>query len=195
MKNAKVAFTTTAAQLWPYKFASNLLTRLLERTSINVQTHTPVTFVSSNQDGSSLAHTPRGSIRAKKVVFTTNAYTAGIAHSYSETIVPVKVTCTHIKTPKDTSHPPPYLTQTYRLSFGTGPGIRDYLIPRPNRDVICGGAKDTLRIRNSGGIILMIVLLLNLRRKHFETVMQYNFRGWEKSGALLIISGKLAANL
>ena len=57
-------------------------------------------------------------------------------------MVPVKVTCAHIKIPKDTSQPPPQLTQTYGLSFGTGPGVRDYLIPRPDGGVICGGAKD-----------------------------------------------------
>ena len=43
IRNAKAAFTTTAAQLWPYKFVSSLLARLLEKILINIRTHTPVT--------------------------------------------------------------------------------------------------------------------------------------------------------
>jgi glycine/D-amino acid oxidase-like deaminating enzyme len=117
--------TVTAAQLWPYKFVTGLLARLLEKTSINVQAHTPVISVAQSHDGSSLAFTPRGTIHAKRVVFATNAYTSGIAPLYADTIVPVKGTCSHIKTPKDTQCPPPHLTQTYGLSFG-GTDIRDY---------------------------------------------------------------------
>jgi glycine/D-amino acid oxidase-like deaminating enzyme len=185
IKGAKAAFTTTAAQLWPYKFVSGLLARLFERTSINVQTHTPVTSISDCEDGSSLVTTPRGSIRAKKIVFATNAYTAGIAPSYSSTIVPLKVTCSHIKTPENTQHPPPHLTQTYGLSFGA-PGIRDYLIPRPDGGVICGGAKDTyLEDRKLWWNNFDDSTLIEPARKHFETVMQDNFRGWEKSGAFV----------
>jgi glycine/D-amino acid oxidase-like deaminating enzyme len=172
--------------LWPYKFVSSLLARLLERTSINVQTNTPVTSISSCQDGSSLVNTARGSIRANKIVFATNAYTGGIAQSYSDTIVPVKATCSHIKTPKDTKHPPPHLTQTYGLSFGTGPGIRDYLIPRPDGGVICGGAKDTyVENKKLWWNNFDDSTLIEPARKHFETVMQDNFRSWEKSGAFV----------
>ena len=172
----------TAAQLWPYKFVTGLLARLLEKTSINVQTDTPVTSV-SQYDGSSNVYTPRGSIRAKKVVFATNAYTSGIAPSYAETILPVKGICSHIKTPKDTPHPPPHLVQTYGLSFG-GTSIRDYLIPRPDGGVICGGAKDTfVKDKRLWWNNFDDSTLIEPARRHFETVMQDNFRGWARSGA------------
>ena len=182
IKEAKAATTVTAAQLWPYKFVTGLLARLLQKTSINVQTHTPVTSVSQH-GGSSIVHTSRGSIRAKKVVFATNGYTSGIASTYSETIVPVKGTCSHIKTPEDTEYPPPHLVQTYGLSFG-GKDIRDYLIPRPDGGVICGGAKETyIKDKKSWWNNFDDSTLIEPARKHFETVMQDNFRGWDRSGA------------
>lgn len=180
----KAAFTTTAAQLWPYKFVSSLLAQLIERTLINIQTYTPVIQISNQPDGSSLVHTLRGSTLAKKVVFATNAYTSGIEPSYFDTIVPTKVTCSHIKTPEDTQYPPPHLTQTYGLSFG--PGTRDYLIPRPDGGVICGGAKDTYIVNKKlWWNNFDDSTLIEPARKHFETVMQDNFRGWKKSGAFV----------
>ncbi|KAG0648210.1 hypothetical protein D0Z07_5294 [Hyphodiscus hymeniophilus] len=185
IKGAKAATTVTAAQLWPYKFVTSLLAHLLETTSINVQTHTRVTSVSQCPDGSSLIRTPRGSICAKKVVFATNGYTPGIAHSYTDTIIPVKGTCSHIKTPADTQYPPPHLVQTFGLSFG-GKEIRDYLIPRPDGGVICGGAKDTyVTDKELWWNNFDDSTLIEPARKHFETVMQDNFRGWDKSGAFV----------
>jgi glycine/D-amino acid oxidase-like deaminating enzyme len=185
IKGAKAGFTVTGAQLWPYKFVTGLLARLLERTSINVQTHTTVTHITQSHDGLSLVYTSRGKVLAQKVVFATNAYTCGIAPSYSETIMPVKGTCSHIRTPENTEFPPPQLMQTYGLSFG-GADIRDYLVPRPDGGVICGGAKDTyIKDRKSWWNNFDDSTLIEPARKHFETVMQDNFRGWEKSGAFV----------
>ena len=64
--------------------------------------------------------------------------------------------------------------------------MRDYLVPRPDGGVICGGAKHTffdakeLWYNNFDDSTLIPVAAT---RSHFETVMQDNFRGWEKSGA------------
>jgi len=108
IKGAKAGITLTSLQLWPYKFVTGLLAILLDRRSINVQTRTPVTSISTFQDGISAVKTPRGSIRAKKVVFATNGYTVGIVPKYAKRIVPWKslaltsallrilVTCRHI---------------------------------------------------------------------------------------------------
>ncbi|CZR59116.1 related to oxidoreductase [Phialocephala subalpina] len=168
VKGAKGGLTATALQLWPYKFVTCLLARLIERSSINAQTHTRVTSISQCKDGFSIASTPRGSIRAKKVVYATNGYTSGHLPEFAKKIVPVKVTCSHISTPKGSANPPPHLNHTYGLSYEPL-GTRDYLIPRPDGTVICGGARNTT--------------LIEPARAHFETIMQKNFIGWEDSGA------------
>jgi glycine/D-amino acid oxidase-like deaminating enzyme len=173
----------TALQLWPYKFVTGLLARLVERSSINIQTHTPATSISQSKDGISTVSTARGSIRAKKVIFATNGYTTGVLPQFANKIVPVKITCSHISTPKDSVNPPPHLNHTYGLSYGP-PGIRDYLIPRPDGGVICGGAKNTyaentaIWFNNYDDSTL-----IEQARPHFEAVMQKNFVGWENSGA------------
>ncbi|RDL35018.1 Uncharacterized protein BP5553_06949 [Venustampulla echinocandica] len=183
VKNAKGGVTTTGLQLWPYKFVTGLLARLIERSSINVQTHTLVTSISSSHDGHSIVKTPRGNILAKKVVFATNAYTAGISPSFSNKIIPIKGICSHTSVPKDTAHPPPHLNHTYGLSYN-GYGVRDYLIPRPDGGVICGGGRETfvedkkLWFNNWDDSTL-----LEPARQYFDNIMQDNFRGWEKSGA------------
>lgn len=184
VKGAKVAITVTAAQLWPYKFVTGLLAKLLKRTaSLNVQTHTRVTSVSSDQDGKNTVSTPRGSIRAQTVIFATNAYTAGIAPDYYQKIVPTKGANSHI-VPKDTAHPPPHLSHTYGLSFANG--YRDYLIPRPDGGVICGGAKDTFGDQKELWFnVCDDSTVIESTRNHFETVMQDNFIGWERSGAAI----------
>lgn len=184
MRGVKGGLTTTALQLWPYKFVTGFLARLIERSSVNVQTHTRVTAISQTKDGSSIALTPRGSIRAKKVVYATNGYTTGILPEFAKKIVPVKATCSHISTPKGSTHPPPHLNHTYGLSYGL-PGIRDYLIPRPDGGVICGGARNTY-IDGKRSVWFDNCddsTLIEPARAHFKTVMQKNFIGWEDSGA------------
>jgi glycine/D-amino acid oxidase-like deaminating enzyme len=178
-----VETTTTTLQPWSYKFVTRLLARLVE-TSVNVQTHTRVTNVLTSDDDYSVVATSRGSIRARKVVFASNAYTSGIAPIFERKIVLAKVTCSHISVPKDTPSPPPHLSHTYGLNFN-GPAFRYYLIPRPDGGVICGGAKSTyinedkkLWFNNFDDSTL-----IEQARPHFETVMQDNFLGWENSGA------------
>jgi glycine/D-amino acid oxidase-like deaminating enzyme len=135
----------------------------------------------SSEDGHSIVTTCRGSIRAKKVVFATNGYTAGIAPLFNQKIVPVKGSCSHI-TSKDSPNPPPHLTHTYGLSYG--PGIRDYLIPRPDGGVICGGGRQTYGEHKEAWFNNWDDSTpIEGVRPHFEKVMQNNFRGWEMSGA------------
>ena len=76
IKGAKAAFSSPACSLWPYKFVSQLLARLAHCGALNLQTNTPVVKVVADDGVSaSVVHTTRGAIRAKKVVFATNAYT------------------------------------------------------------------------------------------------------------------------
>ncbi|TVY20161.1 Gamma-glutamylputrescine oxidoreductase [Lachnellula arida] len=183
VKGARGGTTTTALQLWPYKFVTQLLACLVKRTSINVQTHTLVISVSNSDVGWNIVTTPRGLVRARKVVFASNGYTAGILPIFENKIVPIKLTCSHISVPKDTPSPP-HLSHTYGLNFD-GPAFRDYLIPRPDGGVICGGAKSTY-IKGDKNLWFNNFddsTLIEQARPHFETVMQDNFLGWENSGA------------
>jgi hypothetical protein len=150
--------------------------------SLNVQTHTPVTSIITSNDGTSIVHTPRGTIRAQKIVFATNGYTTGIVPEFEKKIVPIKISCSHISAPEDSPNPPPQLTHTYGLSYT--PSSRDYLIPRPDGGVICGGARYTYKDDQKLWFNRWDdSTVLEATRPHFESVMQKNFRGWEKSGA------------
>jgi glycine/D-amino acid oxidase-like deaminating enzyme len=150
-----------------------------------LQTHTPVLSVTTSADESNLINTSRGSIRAKKVIFATNAYTSALLPLYNKKIVPTKGTCSHISVPKDTEFPPPHLSNTGGITYKP-PKTRDYFAPRPDGGVIFGGAKYTFQDRKElwwGNFDDSTLFPMLETRRHFETVMQDNFRGWEKSGA------------
>lgn len=141
--------------------------------------------IGTSSDGTSIVDTSRGSILAQKVIFATNAYTSGIVPLYANKIVPRKGTSSHISVPKDTKYPPPHLSNTYGITYEP-PRKRDYLIPRPDGGVICGGANHTFEMEKNlwfNNWDDSTLFPLPATRKHFETVMQDNFRGWEKSGA------------
>lgn len=105
VKGAKACFSFTAAHVWPYKLVMHLLS-LVVKQGANLQTTTPVTSVSEtpNSDGTWTVTTSRGSIRAKKVLFASNGYTAGIAPQFAHKIVPVRGICNRIVTPLARSH-------------------------------------------------------------------------------------------
>ena len=113
---------------------------------LNVQMNTPVTRVSDPSDdaeeqGETVLHTPRGNILAQKVVFATNAYTAGLVPSFTNVITPYKGMNSH-HTPSASSGYPqtafPHFNHTYNIHFGPSLGT-DYLNPRPNGSLVAGG--------------------------------------------------------
>ena len=75
------------------------------------------------------------------------------------------------------------MNHTYGLNFR--PGARDYLIPRPDGSVICGGAKWTFEEDVDSWFDNFDDSTLHTPQAwaHFESVLQDNFYGWEKSGA------------
>lgn len=181
IKGAKVALSLPACSLWPYKLVTQLLARLVERTSINVQTNTPVTGVTNDKYCSTI-RTARGSIKAHKVVLATNGYTAGLLNQYKGTIVPTKGTACHIS-----PHPvpiSPHLTHTYNISYIPGPNRVDYLNPRPDGGIVVGGGNWTYAHNRSlwDGNWDDSTLLPGVQ-PHFASLMQQHFRGWEQSGA------------
>ncbi|KAK7546296.1 FAD dependent oxidoreductase superfamily [Phyllosticta paracitricarpa] len=182
VKGAKAAFTFTAGHVWPYKLVLHLLQLAVSR-GVNLQTHTPVLSISPTQDSAGYwtATTPRGSIRARKIVYATNAYTASLAPQYRDRIVPVKGICSRIVA---TKQPAPFLPNTYSLRYA--PGIYDYQITRNDGSIVIGGAKPYFwhdpkhwyGVTDDATLIAPAV-------KHFDGYMQRSFRGWEDSGAKL----------
>lgn len=193
MKGALGAFTFTAAHVWPYKLVMHLLKLSLAR-GANLQTYTPVTCISEHPlpDGRWLVTTKdRGVVRAKKVIFATNGYTANLAPQFRDHIVPVRGICSRIVVPpkekegassSSSSSAAPFLPQTYSIRHG--PGVYDYLIPRNDGSIIVGGAKsdfwsDTSQWYN----VADDSKLIEPAKHYFDDLMQRTFMGWENSGA------------
>ena len=182
IKGAQAAMSSPVLSLWPYKFVTQLLGRVLETGDLNLQTNTPVTAVRTHSDHSTTAITPRGSIRAKQVVFATNAYSAGLLPQYRGTLIPVKALGTHISVPEDRNQPP-YLSSTYNIGFGGGRD--DWLNPRPDGGIVVGGGKwlykdDKSVWHNTVDDSTLISPAVN---HYYDNYMQRHFRGWEDSGA------------
>jgi len=123
-------------------------------------------------------------LKAKKVVFATNAYTAGILPQYTDTIVPYKGTAVHI-TPK--SPVSPHLVNTYNIHYPIPNVIEtvDYLNPRPDGSIVVGGGKwSYANDRSRWYNVWDDSTLLEETVPHFDGLMQRHFRGWENSKAV-----------
>ncbi|KAK5133604.1 hypothetical protein LTR08_007552 [Meristemomyces frigidus] len=183
MKGAKAALSVPACSFWPYKFVSQLLANLEKKAVVNLQTNTPVTQITQDEAGRSIIHTSRGTLRARKVVFATNGYTAGLCPQYAGKIVPVKATASHIS-PAHGTVVSPHLSHTYNISYPLGPGHVDYLNPRPDGGIVVGGGKwifahdRSLWYGNWDDSTLLPGV-----QQHFDGLMQQHFNGWEDSGA------------
>ncbi|KAK2674315.1 hypothetical protein RAB80_009299 [Fusarium oxysporum f. sp. vasinfectum] len=179
VKGAKGCFTYTAGHLWPYKLIHHMFSEAI-RQGINLQTNTPVTSVSETQDatGQWILNTNRGEVRARKVVFATNAYTGSLLPEYKSKIIPYRAVCSRIKTPG----PHPLLNNTYTLRFSDW--NFDYLIPRLDGSIIVGGARDAyIRSIDSWYGNIDDTQVINEARSYFDGYMQRHFHGWEDSGA------------
>ena len=181
VKDAKGCFSFTAAHLWPYKFIVHLLATTVAK-GLNLQTHTPVTHVSSAPDSSGyyVVTTPRGTIKSKKIVHASNGFTASILPEYSQAIVPCRGICCRIVTPD--LKKAPYLNNSYTVRAGPGPC--EYLISRVDGSIIVGGAKVAMSEDKSvwyGNTDDST--LIEPAQDFFDGYMQRTFVGWEDSGA------------
>ena len=68
-----------------------ILSRCIDQGAM-LYTHTPAQNISSEKDNSGFwtTTTPRGTVKAKQVVFACNAYTSAILPMYSNKIIPVR---------------------------------------------------------------------------------------------------------
>lgn len=183
VKGAKGCISFPAAHIWPYKFIMHLLSIALKR-GANLQTTTPVLSVSSTVDPVDKkwsVFTPRGVIKATKVVFASNGYTAGIAPEYTRKIVPCRGICSRI-TASENGSPLPYLSNSYCIREGRH---YDYLIARADGSIIVGGARAAFwDDRKTWYDVTNDDELIEPATNYFDGFMQRTFRGWEDSGAV-----------
>jgi glycine/D-amino acid oxidase-like deaminating enzyme len=185
IRGATSAFSVPACSFWPYKFVTQLLARLLSRhpDNLNLQTLTAVTAVTSADDGSNLIHTGRGIIKSPKVIFASNAYTAGLLPQFHNAIIPVRGMACHIS-PKKPVHP--HLSNTYNIDFGPKIGV-DYLNPRPDGGIVVGGGGWKFSDDRSSWFDNYDDSHLFPKEVHeyWNGYMQRNFVGWENSNAVV----------
>lgn len=132
-------------------------------------------------DGKWLVTTSRGLIKATKIVFASNGYTAGIAPEYARKIVPCRGICARITGLN--GNPLPYLQNSYVIR--SGPRIYDYLLSRPDGSVIIGGARSAfLHNKKTWYDTTNDDELIEPARNYFDGFMQKSFRGWENTGAM-----------
>jgi len=183
VKGGKSGCSVPACSFWPYKFNTQLVERLVSRypKKFNVQTMTMVTAVSVAPDGVSLIDTSRGQLRAKKLVFATNAYTAGLLPQFQDVIVPYRGMASHIS-PKVPVHP--HLSSTYNISFGSAKDA-DYLNPRPDGGIIVGGGKSQYASDKQSWFNNYddSVRFNSEVEQYWDGYMQRTFHGWEESRA------------
>lgn len=163
-------------------------------TRLNVQTRTSVTSVTTlsskdEEEYKITVTTPRGTIRARKVVYTTNAYTFGLLPEYERAIIPARGIVAHIDIPPDLTELPPLLSQTYVLNTDSEIGT-DYLIVRPDGSIVVGGAHQTHTSLGQGPMANLEWYgsiddgsLIENTKDYFNGYMQRYFTGWERSGA------------
>lgn len=189
VSSAYAALNVPAAQLWPYKFVSGLLSRIIDK--INFQTETQVDSVSSMPDDEgyyTLSTKSRGSVRAKKVVFATNAYTAALLPElYEDKLVPVRGTASHVVRRDQSVGQFRDLQQrvnTYNLAYGGT--LQDYLVHRPDGGVIFGGGYSVFGSREElvrGTVDDSEVAMEKEMTAYFERRMAESYADWAVSGA------------
>lgn len=182
VKGVKGCFTYTAAVIWPYKFVLYLLTKAIAE-GVNLQTHTLVQQVSSSQDDNGYwsITTARGVIKAKTIVYASNAYSSALLPEYKDSIVPVRGICCRIVCP---NKPAPHLPNSYTLR--SSGWEYEYLVPRTDGSIIVGGARSAFYSQlNSWYNVTDDSTLIDSARNYFDGYMQRHFKGWEDSGAVV----------
>ncbi|KAM5362957.1 hypothetical protein ACJA88_013781 [Fusarium oxysporum] len=181
VKGAVACASFTAGTMWPFKFLMHL-TRQLLTAGVNVQAHTPVTSVTPDPsgDGSFIVETPRGKIRAGKVIHANNAYVSALLPEYSKNIIPCKGICCRITVPEGTTAP--LLNNSYITR--TKDNTLSYFIPRHDGSIIVGGAASVFRpFKEQWYDNVDDSVLIDSAKDYYEDYMQRTYRGWEDTGA------------
>ena len=129
-----------AGSLSAYKFVTGVLDLALEQ-GLNLQTQTPVLAIAKTEDGQGgwIVQTPRGVVRAQKLILATNGYTAHLYRPLQGVIVPLRG---HMTAQRPGSGlPKAGLDRTYSFIYDSN---YEYMIPRPQGskfagDIMLGG--------------------------------------------------------
>ncbi|KAF2166966.1 hypothetical protein M409DRAFT_23011 [Zasmidium cellare ATCC 36951] len=98
MKGNAGVIVNSAGAFWPYRLITGLLERLLQRYKgrFTVETETPVTSVQHDDNGNAehpyILTTPRGTIRASKVIYCSNGWTGHLLPKLRGKIFPLRGT-------------------------------------------------------------------------------------------------------
>jgi glycine/D-amino acid oxidase-like deaminating enzyme len=180
------AFSSPGVSFWPYKFVAGLLGRLVKRFDervLNVQMDTLVSHISDEN----VLTTPRGCVKAGKIVFATNAWTAGLVQGFEGAITPMKGMASHHVAEKKVH---PHLNNTYNIFFGktvqgAATGV-DYLNPRPDGGIVVGGGGWHFKSDRKSwwdNFDDSVHFERHVER-HWDGYMPATFLGWERSRAV-----------
>ncbi|CVK92212.1 related to oxidoreductase [Fusarium mangiferae] len=188
LRGAKGYFSTPAARVSPYKLLTALLARCVD-IGLSLETHTAVVSVEhAGSDGHVLKMRSGETMRAKRVVIATNAYTPALLPEYASCIVPCKGLVCHITGPKDKPLPN-LLAASYAImeqdpiSKKTG---YNYMVQLEDRSIVVGGAHHKYDENDPESWYNNVddTQLIEPARRYFEDdYMQRTFVGWEESGA------------
>ncbi|KAK7735945.1 hypothetical protein SLS53_007324 [Cytospora paraplurivora] len=187
-ERARGAFSVPACSFWPYKFVTGLLERSMARNGrLNLQTETPVLRVQAAGDGWNVVHTARSAVKAKKIIFATNAYAAALLLEYRGIITPYKGTAAHLAVEDGAEPVSPHLSHTYNIDIGSKQELDtvDYLNPRPDGGIVVGGAKWIYEKQKDlwyNTVDDSTLVGPVMEAEYFKGYMQRNFRGWKDSG-------------
>lgn len=155
---------------------------ILASGQVNLQTHTPVTSVSSDPQGGFIVETTRGKIHADKVVHANNAYVSGLLPEYAKNIVPCKGLACHIAVPEGVKAP--LLNNTYINR--TEDKTLSYLISRSDGSIIVGGAQAKFKpFKDQWYNNVDDSILIDAAKEYYNDHMQRTYNGWENSGATI----------
>ena len=125
------ALSYEAGSLSAYKFVIGVLRLALEK-GLNFQTETPALSINQHEKGWTV-ETPRGPIKAERVVLATNGYSAHLYPALQGVIVPLRGHVTAQRPGK--TMPKDGLMTTYSFIYSDG---YEYLVSRPPRSTQAG---------------------------------------------------------
>lgn len=140
-KGAVAAVGGPAVSLWTYKLVTSLLALVVDK-GAKLYTNTAVHAIDRGSDTIKLS-TSRGAMRAKKVVYATNGYTAGLLPQYHSVIVPFLGQNSRLVPNEQTLRQSPNLAATLNLHHRAD--SVDYLNPRPDGSITHGGGTRNFR--------------------------------------------------
>ncbi|KAI0531934.1 FAD dependent oxidoreductase [Xylaria digitata] len=179
IKGALALYTFPAAVLWPYKMVMHLLAAAVAA-GVNLQTHTPVRAVSTEADGEGywILETTRGVIKARRIVFATNAYTSGLLSEYANTILPCRGICARVVVTASGGPPP---LPSGGIASKSPNTVDSYWGARPDGSFIVGGASSYRDKRELWHRNFDDASLIEPAVPFFEQWAGKNLVGWEKA--------------